>query len=220
MARILIISPHGDDEVLGCGGLIAKATSNNSYVEIVYGATGGLHHHHLRAAASTAERTSEIAAACDILGVDSWSILYPGLDMQLDTVPQLELVTKLDAILDAGHFDEVYVPYPSHNSDHQVLHRAARAALRPGARESIELIAMYEYVYPGWCQVTDAGGRIYVDISDFIELKCRALMAYKSQIQSAPSPASTYGVRALAALRGLEACVDHAELYHLLQLLR
>ena len=38
--RILIIAAHPDDEVLGCGGIIAKETDNGNNVKVVILATG------------------------------------------------------------------------------------------------------------------------------------------------------------------------------------
>jgi LmbE family N-acetylglucosaminyl deacetylase len=219
MARILIVSPHGDDEVLGCGGMIARATDNGNEVTILYGGVGGLQHRHLEQAATFDERIVEIGNACLVLGVQHWQILFPELDMRLDTLPQLDIVSKLDRLLDEG-YDHVYIPYPSHNSDHQALHRACMAALRPGAHNGISLIALYEYVYPGWCQYTEQGGRLYVDISNHLERKLEALSCYRSQLRNGNSPCSPTGVRALAAIRGLEASVQYAELFHLLQLVR
>jgi LmbE family N-acetylglucosaminyl deacetylase len=218
-ARILVLAPHADDEAVGCGGSIAKAAAAGAVVKVVYGGVGGLLHRHLSRPATYQERCAEIRQSCDILGVHDWFVMYPQMDMKLDTIPQLDLVSRLDRVLDAG-FDEVYIPYPGHNHDHRAMHQAAVAALRPGAHPGVKLIAMYEYVYPGWAQWTAPGGRLYVDISQFIETKLAAVEAYVSQAKSGPSPLSADGVRALATLRGLEVCVDHAELFHVLQLVR
>ena len=38
--KILIISPHPDDEIIGCGGLIAKCKQLQSKVKVVYMCTG------------------------------------------------------------------------------------------------------------------------------------------------------------------------------------
>ena len=218
--RLLIVSPHADDEVLGCGGLIAKAIADGAYVEIVYGGVGGSHPRHLDREPSTEERTREIIAVQDILGFQRWSILHAGLELRLDTIPQTEIIQALDAIIDVGRFTEVYFCYPSHHQDHQAIHDAVAAALRPGAHPSVKLIALYEYVYPGWFQVTAAGGRMYVDISDVLELKERAWDAYVSQQRPPPSPLANGVVRTVAMLRGLECCAQYAELFHVLHVTR
>lgn len=214
MSNILVIAPHADDEVLGCGGMIAKRQG----VHVMVATVGGLRKPHLDAEPTVKERYGELTEAMSILGVRKWHVLYDGMDMRLDTVPQLDLVTKLDVILEATDYDEVYFPGPSHNHDHRAVSEAAFAALRPyGHAHMPSLIAQYEYGYSGWGQSLPQGGRMYVDISGVIAVKERALEAYRSQVRQAPHPVSVQGMRALASLRGLEAGHAFAELFYLLK---
>jgi LmbE family N-acetylglucosaminyl deacetylase len=217
--RILVVAPHADDEVAGCGGMIARRTATGHTVDLVVMATGGLHHRHLSRAATLAERYEEMAKAAAILGLNSARVLYEGLDMRLDTLPLLDLVSKLDGILDNGSYDQVFIPYSSHNHDHQVTYTACIGALRPGARkEAPKLIALYEYVYAGWPPVAVPGGRWYFDITGFLNKKIAAFEAYASQVKPWPHPCSPRALELLAATRGMECGHEHAELFYLLRL--
>lgn len=214
-AKVLVIAPHADDEVLGCGGLIARRAQEGSHIDVVVVAVGGLRHRHLSQAASAEERQEELHSAAEILGVKTTTVLYRGMDMRMDTVPQVDIVTSLDAILDQN-YDEVYFPYPSYNHDHQEVYRACYAALRmTGDRKHPRLIAMYEYPEIGWNYTAVPGGKMYVDITDTLEIKIKALQAYKSQLRLFPHPCSPEAVRTFATMRGIESGNGAAELFYL-----
>lgn len=218
--KILIIAPHADDEVLGCGGLIAKQAANGDEIHLVIAAIGGLRQRHLDSAPTVEERWSEVLEVASILGLAKVQVLYVGLDMRMDTVPQVELVSEIDAILDNNAYAQVYLPCPSHNHDHEAVLHASFAALRPAAHiNAPSLIAQYEYYY-GWTQLPMQGGRMYVDITAYMETKERAMRAYKSQIRPGPHPTSIEAINALASMRGLEAGLRSAELFHLLKFIK
>lgn len=215
--KVLVIAPHADDEVLGCGGLIAKQVARGDEIHLVVVAIGGLRQRHLQFTPTVEERRSEMLEAAKILGIAKVQMLYEGMDMRLDTIPQVKLVSAIDAILDKETYAEVYFPCPSHNHDHEAVSHASFAALRPAAHtHTPDLIAQYEYYY-GWNQLPMQGGRMYVDITAYMEIKERAMRAYKSQIRSGPHPASVEAIHALALMRGLEAGFKFAELFYLLK---
>jgi N-acetylglucosamine malate deacetylase 1 len=219
--RILVISPHADDEVIGCGGTIARAIEGASEVTVVVMSIGGVKHCHLNVIASTDERTSELAACSRRLGVSNWYILFPEKDMRLETIPMIEIVTSLDHILDEGGFEEVYIPLPSHNMDHRITYEAALSSLRPSARRiSPTLVAAYEGTVINWRPHELNSGQLYVDISSFIDKKIAALEEYHSQLRPYPHTTSIDAVRRLAAMRGMESGVSYAEKFSILRLVR
>lgn len=216
--KILIIAPHADDEAFGCGGMMAKMAAQGAAVELLVFAVGGVHHRHLEAEATLSARMDELDAASKILGVRKYSVLYLGKDMRLDTIPQLDMVGKLDKVLDRGQYDSVFYPYPSHNHDHAAVHSACVAALRPGARyPGPSLIAMCDYIYSAWSLALSSGGRMYVDITETIEAKCKAIQAYASQLRPFPNPMCVETIMLVARTRGMESSYQYAELFHIVQ---
>lgn len=209
----LVIAPHADDEVIGCGGLIRKRSAADCPVDVVIGSVGTVRRH--GSVKSTGDqRKVEMAKAHAILGVRNVSILFEDAENRLDTVPKLELIGRLDALLNNTHYDEVFIPLSSHHQDHQVLFSASEAALRRGARGySPRLIAAYESPYGGWSQ-QPACGRYYVNISDVFEEKREALACYGSQLFPPPHPISLHAIEALASMRGVEAGCRFAEAFY------
>jgi LmbE family N-acetylglucosaminyl deacetylase len=216
--HLLVVAPHADDEVLGCGGLIAKRARAGWAVHVVIAAAGGITPRGATELPTVDARQAELRAACDLLDVAQVTVLYPGYDMRMDTVPMLEIVSKLDALLDATPYAEVYLPYASINHDHQVLYRAMLAALRPAAgRKLPRLTAAYEYALIGWQPEPPAGGKLYVAIDELLDIKLSALRCYPSQVRPFPHPCSPEAVRALAHFRGMEIGVSAAELFYVLR---
>ena len=219
--NILVISPHADDEVIGCGGMIAMASDLGHKVIIVILATGGIKHCHLSTEATLKKRIAEIEKASELLGVASFEVLFPGKDMQLEGIARLDIVSKLDDVIGRETFHEFYIPEPSHNLDHKITYEASMAALRPGLSVSNKaLIATYESTTANWFGCTPENGRYYLDISEKLNLKLNALKEYKSQIREYPHPVSTKAVSRLAAFRGAECGAESAELFIIKKLVK
>lgn len=204
MARILIIAPHADDEVIGCGGMIAKRSEDFTVVIAALGnpVPGAQVDERLR--------TEEMRRAHDLLGVRWTTVLYPGKSGYLDSVSMFEFVGKLDRVLEDG-YDEVYYPAACHMHDHQITHDACRAALRPGTRRP-PFIAEYEHNWPGWNGLT---GNCYVDITATLQRKLDAMRCYSSQLarHGPDHPLSVDAIERVARMRGLECGVSYAERY-------
>ena len=62
--RILVFSPHPEDVIVGCGGFLALARSNNSPVKIIVITDGDLNDQ------SSKFRRNECTVSLEVLGVD------------------------------------------------------------------------------------------------------------------------------------------------------
>lgn len=143
--RILIIAPHADDEVLGCGGLIEKACRYNNQVKVIVLAVGDIIHPHNDKLVLAETRIQELQNALEVLGCHDFEVFYHDKDSLLDTIPKNEIISKLDNILYSYQPIMVFIPLPSYHQDHNVLFETCFAALRPKPNQFIKLIAMYEY---------------------------------------------------------------------------
>jgi LmbE family N-acetylglucosaminyl deacetylase len=218
--RILILAPHADDEVLGCGGMLARRAAEGHEVQVVVASIGTVHAPDGRLKVTGEARRAELLEAARRLSIPPPRVLYEELENRLDTLPRTELLGRLDALLLAEPWDQVFFPFASHHQDHRVLHEATWSALRQRPQRRTErLAALYEYPYVGWAPAPVPGGRWYVDIGAQLERKLHALAAYVSQAAPAEHPLSARGVEALAALRGAECGVRHAELFYVVRML-
>jgi LmbE family N-acetylglucosaminyl deacetylase len=216
--RVLIIAPHADDEVLGCGGLIEKACRHNNSIRVILGAVGDTHFWHANKKITASTRLQEFKDAINHLGCNDFIVLYKDKEALLDTVPKQELVTKIDNQIKNFEPTMVFIPYPSFHQDHQILFEACMAGLRPKPNKNYKLIAMFEYPYIVWQypKITEAG-ELYLDISQTIDKKIEALQKHKSQLREDEDLISHKNVKRWAELRGLECGVPYAEKYYILR---
>ena len=217
--RILVVTPHADDEVIGCGGMIIRRVEEGHTVDLVVVTIGTVYRRHLELKATAEVRRQELGEAARLLGIHNHTVLFEGLENELDTLPRLELISRLDAALDEGCYDQIFFPYAAHHQDHRVVYEACFSALREGARPySSSLIAMYEYTYIGWAPNSVPGARYYVDITPHMEQKTAALNAYRSQLHPSPHPVSLEAVEILARMRGMECGRRYAEMFYVLKM--
>lgn len=220
MRRILIIVAHPDDEVLGCGGTIAKHSDLGDLVNVIFLADGV----NSRSDAGLIEleiRKTNAKAACKILGVNHISFgQFP--DNKLDTLPLIEIVKYIETALTEFNPDIIYTHSALDlNIDHQIVNRAVITATRPQGNSSIKTILSFEILSstewffsemmpafkPNW----------FEDISKTLDRKIEAIEAYRGELRDWPHPRSIQGIRHLAGFRGATVGVAAAESFMLLR---
>jgi LmbE family N-acetylglucosaminyl deacetylase len=174
MKRVLVLSPHPDDEAVGCGGALCIHKAEGAVLRVVF-LTSGERGGHGRAPADTARlREAEAWAAAQILGIDQvdfWR--QPDGALRATRL----LVSRLRTLLADWQPDVLYV---THEHEMHPDHRAAARLVRRALCEEPPLparpdVRMYEVWTP--LQRMDE----IVDISPYVETKLAAVRAHKSQ---------------------------------------
>jgi len=222
--NVLVVAAHPDDEVLGCGGAIARHAIRGDHVAVVILGEGitsrdkelvpDRHSRELSALRHAAESASRA------LGVHE--LRLHGLpDNRLDTHPLLEIVKLVESAITEFSPEMVYTHHRGDlNLDHGIVGRAVTTACRPQPGVGVRSILAFEVAssteweprpseafQPNW----------FVDISNCLDAKLRALKAYQSELRDWPHPRSLEAVEALARWRGASVGVDAAEAFHLLR---
>lgn len=219
-SRTLIITPHCDDETIGCGGLISELSNDPSnHILVVIVATHSDTYNYIAdRVVSNGERLMETSNALHFLSPKRYIkvVQLEGFeDGRLDKADMKSLVTQLDQQIRTFKPTAVLFPYSSHHQDHQVVYRASVAALRPTVDTNfIRLKAMYEYPYVNsWSSNLNPNSKLYIPLSkDSIEKKEKALLAYKSQLVRDPRDIlDVSSIINLAKVRGTEIGQDYAE---------
>lgn len=211
---VIVVAPHADDEVLGVGGTIAKRAAAGEDVHVVI-ATKGRPPRFTNDLMQTIR--GEAAAAHAMLGVKKTHYLdFPAAE--LDQISHSDVNVALGAVFAEVKPSAVYLPFAGDlHLDHQRVALSAMVCSRPiGPNPPVEVYA-YEvlsetnwnapYVAPGFTP------SVFVDIADHLELKLRALSAFKSQIRDFPDERSLRAARALAELRGAQVSRHAAEAF-------
>lgn len=215
MQKILVIAPHPDDEVLGCGGTIAKHVSQGDEVSLCI-ATRGYTPDWPKAFLKN--KLQEIQKASKILGIKKvYRLNFP--TVKLDTIPQKKLNDSLSSIVKAAKPSVAYIPHAGDlNRDHRLLFEASLVALRPGS-DRVKRVLSYEVLSETeWGQnLQPFVPNVYVDISNTLAKKMLAIKAYQSELRPFPHPRSLKGIESLAVKRGTETGVSAAEAFVLIR---
>jgi LmbE family N-acetylglucosaminyl deacetylase len=218
--RILVISPHADDETIGMGGTIAKYASGGAAVAVAVMTGHGEDADHPiwpRSNWDTVRR--ELRHACNVLGVAE--ILFeeiPAVAVADQPVWKLNSLTR--RVIERVAPEILYVPFPLDlHKDHRELFHSFSVHWRPylPLGHAIREVYTYEvlsetHLNMPYVEQAFVPNR-WVDISGFIDLKMKALACYESQMQPHPAARSLEAVRALATWRGASIGVAAAEAF-------
>jgi N-acetylglucosamine malate deacetylase 1 len=217
--KILIIAPHMDDEVLGCGGTIVKHAKNGDIVSVIIMANRAYNHIYDKMKISRDQSRSLMSK--EILGYKD--IYFLGFNDERLYENLQEMIIALEKCLESYSPDMVYIPFRGdNNQDHRSVFDAARVAIRPSATPMIKRVLMYEvpssteqspplvdYAFIPNC---------YIGLSqDDLNKKISALHCYKSEKRKYPHPRSEKSVKILASKRGIEIGVEYAEAFMIIR---
>jgi LmbE family N-acetylglucosaminyl deacetylase len=172
--KVLVLSPHPDDEVLGCGGTIGKHTARGDRVVAVFLTSGELGLKRLPREKAWQIREAEARKAAKILKLATLEFLH------LPDWTLCEHVGKgagrLQPILKREAPQLIYLPHPREwHPDHQAALPILRAALRGAEIRQPELRG-----FEVWTPLAEHDH--VEDITAVMALKLRALRAHRSQL--------------------------------------
>ena len=216
MSNVLVIAAHPDDEVLGCGGTIAKLAAEGKRVEILILGEGAVARD-----GSPGDEVQRLQAdackAAKVLGAAN--VRFASLpDNRFDTVPLLDVIKQIETVIAEGKPEIVFTQHGGDlNVDHQITFRAVMTAVRPMEGRGIRALYAYEVASSTeWAfQRFDPVFRpsYFVNIDGFLEQKILAMEAYGGEIRSAPHPRSPEVLQAMAVTRGAAVGLKAAEAF-------
>ncbi len=225
--KTLVIAAHPDDEVLGCGGTIARLTQEGN---IVYTALlgEGITARYDQSKKISKELVEELGKcsrqSANLLGVKD--LFMSNLsDNRFDTIPFLDIVKIIEKLIDEIKPSVVYTHQGGDlNIDHQIVHRAVLTATRPVKDQPVrEVYAFYissstEWAFQNFYPPFQPN--VFVNISKTLDIKVKALSCYKSEIRQFPHPRSQEAIISLARYWGSVAGYEAAEPFMLVRSIR
>ncbi|MDI1270409.1 MAG: PIG-L family deacetylase [Polaromonas sp.] len=220
---VAVVAAHPDDEVLGCGGTLARMASEGRAVHILLLADGESSRPEIPDRGSDANKMAARKAAaenaCKVLGCSTVEILMLP-DNRLDSLVLLDVVRQVEKFLLRHQPSTVFTHHAGDvNVDHQVVHHAVITACRPLPEYHVRELLFFEV--PSSTEWRPAGSAApfvpnwFVDISATMAKKLKALEVYETELRAFPHPRSLQAVSALAAWRGATVGVDAAEAFML-----
>lgn len=223
---VLVIAAHPDDEVLGCGGAIAKLAAEGAEVHLALLADGVGSRGHIEVVdqAKVDQRRKAARKAADILGIAS--ISFDDLpDNQLDTVPLLDITQRVEALTARYRPTTIFTHHVGDlNVDHRRVHQAVITACRPQRGHPVRTLLCFEVASSTEWQPPGSGVPFlpnwFIDISSTLDQKLLALEAYSVELRDWPHPRSREGAEHLARWRGATVGCEAAEAFLLVRCLQ
>ena len=218
--KILVVAAHPDDEVLGCGGTIMKHASRGDEVAVLFMTNGvgarGSDIEAIKQRKLSAEKVKKILKIKKLIFLD-----LP--DNQLDTVPLLEIIKKIESVIKKFNPDTIYTHYINDlNIDHEITCRAVMTASRPQPKMRLKEIFSYEILSSTEWQIDRNSAfspNFFNDISKEINSKIKALKSYSSEMRDYPHTRSIENQISQNKIRGASVGLKYAEAFSILRII-
>lgn len=218
---VLVVAAHPDDEVLGCGGTIARFANEGRSVHVLLLADGenarALADGSGVAADAVYARNAAAEKACHILGCASVECLNMP-DNRMDTLALLDVVKEIEKrIVDYAPGSVLTHHGNDVNVDHKVTQEAVIVACRPTPGHPVAELLFFETMSSSEWRPPGLGygfePNYFVDISDTLSIKNLALDVYRKEMREYPHPRSKFAIESLARWRGATVGVAAAEAF-------
>lgn len=223
--KVLIIAAHPDDEILGCGGTIAKLIKNNCKVDVLFLSEGVSSRFKLGETRNWDDeilaRESMATAAAKFLGFSIIGFMR-NPNLRMDMLSLLDITKSVQKILIDNKPDVIFTHHSGDlNTDHQICFNAVITACRPSGIDFIESIFSFEVPssteWSSSVNLPSFRPNYFIEINSEIESKFGALNFYNFEMREFPHPRSKENIKALAQLRGSEIGFKFAEAFMLIR---
>lgn len=219
MKKVIVVSAHPDDEVLGAGGAILKHVANGD--EVYWLITTNISESAGFSEERVQSRQDEIRKVETELGIKKTFLLdYPTMDLSLSSV--ITMVPRISEVFNEVEPEVIYcVNRSDAHSDHRITFDAVVACTKSFRYPYVKKVLMYECL-----SETEFAPALfekafipnyYVDISQFFKKKLEVMRIYESELGKHPFPRSERNIEALATYRGASVGVEYAEAFQLIK---
>jgi LmbE family N-acetylglucosaminyl deacetylase len=201
--KVLVISAHPDDEILGVGGTVARHVLQGDQVTVVIVADGATSRYEA-GAENTLRAYGEKAAA--VVGLRD--VRFLGFkDQRLDQGAIIDVIKPIEKVVQEVRPEVVYCHHWGDlNRDHRVVSEAVAVACRPVGEGYPRRLLMFETPSSSEWSVPDPAlqfmPNVFIDIGATIEKKLEAMACYESELRPEPHPRSLAALRARAQYWG------------------
>lgn len=194
--RILVLAPHMDDEVIGCGGSLLKHKAQNRDISIIYFTNGSHFVDDSQIKKKLIKiRSAETVRVCEAIQAKPIFLDIPDRELSYNN----EILKKIITILQDYQPDIVYIPHQNESDrEHRLVHELYSEAwwlaedtykIKQNKRmNSPKIVLEYEV----WTPLQTP--QYVEDISQYIDDKCNLINLYQSQEEFCAYAQATKGL--------------------------
>jgi len=214
--NVLVLAAHPDDEILGCGGVMALHALKGDSVKVIFLADGEGSRDANVSANKIKTRQHQALKAMSLLNISDIHFLELP-DNRLDGLMLLDVIQKVEVLLANYATDILYTHHDGDlNVDHRIAYQTALTIFRPTPGASLKKFYSFEVLSStAWgCNIgTHFIPNTFVDISSVIEAKLSAMKYYTDELKVHPHARSVESIEILAKYRGSSVGIDVAEAF-------
>ena len=221
MNKVVVISAHPDDEILGCGGTLLR--HNEQKDEIFWIIITNIFEENGFSKERVYSRQVEIEKVAKQLRIKKlYKLDYPTMHLEPGNLPSM--ISKISKIFSEINPGIIYVMNRSDaHSDHRVSFDAVIACTKSFRYPSINKVLMYECIseteFAPALPERVFQPNYFVDITGYFDKKVEMMKIYSSELGEHPFPRSIKNIEALAIFRGASSGVEYAEAFQLVKLI-
>ncbi|SFI04840.1 N-acetylglucosaminyl deacetylase, LmbE family [Pseudobutyrivibrio sp. OR37] len=215
--KVLVISPHPDDETLGAGGTLLKLKKEGH--EIYWLNVTNMKTEYGYTQERVDERNAEIEKVANAYQVDG----FYNMELQpagVDGYDLGDLIPQFKSVFEEVKPQVLLMPYQYDvHSDHRVIFDAVYSCTKSFRAPYLNTVLCMEIL-----SETDQAERshgfipnVFIDITDYLDEKIEIMKTYKSEIDASPFPRNEDAIRGLASYRGATAHYKYSEAFYLIR---
>lgn len=220
--KVLILSPHADDEILGCGGFISKYSKLNYQINVLIITNANKGAPEIYPKEVIKSLRNEAKKANKLIGTHR--LFFENLPaINLNNYPLYKITNTINKYLEKIDPEIVFIPSNNDiHDDHKIIFKAAKVSMRPNKKSNLKKILSYEVLSETeWNEDGKSfSPNYFINLSKSdLNKKVKAFLKYKSQIKKFPHPRSQEVIINLSRFRGGQAFTEFAEAFRVEKIL-
>ncbi len=202
--RVVVFAPHPDDEVLGCGGTIAKKIRHKNNIFIIFMTDGryALEEIGVKDGPDPLElkaiRKEEAIKAAKVLGLQEKNVFFLDIEDKSLNIHKEKAKKEIIRLLKDTCPTEIFYPQElEYNIDHRATNAVVKEAIKKLNLNLVEYQYTIAWTFPFYLLLHILNERlfyklmcnflkrnlVYVDITEFLFIKKMAIKQYESQLK-------------------------------------
>ena len=214
--KVLILSPHADDEILGCGGFISKFSKQNYHINVLILTNANEGAPEIYPPDEIKRVRNEAKIANNFIGTKK--LFFENLPaINLNNYPIYKISDTINKYILNINPEIILIPSANDiHDDHKIIFKAAKVSMRPNKKSNLKKILSYEVLSETEWNENDKSfnPNYYVSLDKLdINKKINAFLKYKSQVKKFPHPRSKEAILNLSKVRGSQVFMKYAEAF-------